>query len=103
MNITGGVLAKSLESVYSIFLFFFLNQTVHITPRLFTEGHALLSAMDYALLPSTASAKSKAVNALDSTGAGRVLWRQRGCDRGSMFLCSLLQYYCYLEGMAFKG
>lgn len=70
MNITGGVLAKSLESVYSIIIFF-LNQTVHITPRLCTEGHALSSAMDYALLPSTAYAKSKAVNALDSTGAGR--------------------------------
>lgn len=77
MNITGGVLAKSLESVYSIIIFF-LNQTVHITPRLCTEGHALSSAMDYALLPSTAYAKSKAVNALDSTGAGRDLWRLEG-------------------------
>lgn len=99
MNITGGVLAKSLESVYSIFVgffvvFFFLNQTVHITPRLFTEGHTLSSAMDYALLPSTAYAKSKAVNALDSTGAGRVSGGE-GCDRGSVFLRSLLQYYCY--------
>lgn len=96
MNITGGVLAKSLESVYSIFVgwFVFLNQTVHITPRLFTEGHTLLSAMDYALLPSTAYAKSKAVNALDSTGAGRVSGG-RECDRGSVFLRSSLQYYCY--------
>lgn len=63
MNITGGVLAKSLESVYSIFVgffvVFFLNQTVHITPRLFTEGHTLLSATDYALLPSTASANQR--------------------------------------------
>lgn len=55
-----------------LLFFFFFGIKLHITPRLFTEGHVLLSAMDYALLSSTAYAKSKAEMLWIAQGQGGV-------------------------------
>lgn len=100
MNITEGTGQVPRVCVFwfrGVFCWFVLNQTVHVTPGLFTEGHTLLSATDYALLPRTASATSEAVNALDRTGAGSE-GAAEGRVRTQLVVALLLS-----EGMAFKG